>query len=69
MTYLATLGKVSMGVKLFNGTPGMPKNNCFHEKNILAMLKRLVSMATHNAILLNGGVHLTTLISGTRGII
>ena len=56
LTYLATLGQVSMGVKLFIGTPGMPIKLSPGKKRNLAMFKCMVSMATHDAILLNGCV-------------
>ena len=56
LTYLATTGQVSMGVGLFIGNPVMPQI-------ILAMSKCMVSMATHNAILLNGGVPTKTTIT------
>ena len=52
-----------MGVKLFIGTPGMPKKTIARKKRIPVMLKRTVSMANHNAILLNGDVPTTTTIS------
>ena len=53
-----------MGVKLFIGAPGMPPKNCPQQKKCIpAMLKRMVSRATHNAIPLNGGVPTTTTIS------
>ena len=45
-----------MGVKFFIGTPGMPPKKCAPGKNILAMFKHMVSIATNNAILLNEGV-------------
>ena len=63
MTYLATPGQVSMGVELFIGTQAMPKQFVPRKKLILAMSKCMVSMATHNAILLNGGVPTKTTIS------
>ena len=52
-----------MGVKLFIGAPGMPKKIVARKKRIPVMLKCMVSMANHNAILLNGGVPTTTTIS------
>ena len=52
-----------MGVKLFIGAPGMPKKIIARKKRIPVMLKRMVSMANHNAILLNGDVPTTTTIS------
>ena len=63
LTYLATPGQVSMGVGLFIGTPVMPKKIVLRKKLILAMSKCMVSMATYNAILLNGGVPTITTIS------
>ena len=54
MTYLATPGQVSMGVELFSGTPVMPQKPVPRKKLILGMSKCMVSMATHNAILLMG---------------
>ena len=46
-----------MSVELFIGTPVMPQRFVPRKKKlILAMSKRMVSIATHNAILLNGGV-------------
>ena len=44
-----------MDVTLFIGTPGMPKKFVPKKKLILAILKRMVSIATHDAVLLNGG--------------
>ena len=63
MTYLATPGQVSMGVGLFIGTPVMRQKFVPRKKLILAMSKCMFSMATHNAILLNGGVPTKTTIS------
>ena len=63
MTYLATPGQDSTDVKLFIGTPGMPSKSLFQGKNSLAMLKRMVSMATLNDILLNLAVPAKTTIS------
>ena len=45
-----------MGVELLIGTPVMPQKFVSRKKLILAMSKCMVSMATHNAILLDGGV-------------
>ena len=56
LTYLATPGQVSMGVVLFIGTPVMPQKFVPRKKLFLAMSKCMVSMATHNAILLNGSI-------------
>ena len=52
-----------MGVGLFIGTPDMPRKFVLRKKLILAMSKCMVSMATHNAILVNGGVPTKTTIS------
>ena len=63
LTYLATPGQVSMGVDLFIGSPVMPQKFVPIIKLILAMSKCIVSMATHNAILLNGGTYKNNHIS------
>ena len=60
---LATPGQDYMGVELLIGPPGMPQKFDPWEKIILAMLKRMVSMATPNSIFLNGGVPTKTTIS------
>ena len=52
-----------MGVELFIGTSVMPQKFVPRKKTILAMSKCMVSMATHYAILLNGGVPTKTTIS------
>ena len=52
-----------MGVELFMGTPVMDKKFVPRKKKILAISKCMVSMATHDAILLNGGVPTKTTIS------
>ena len=58
LTNLATPGQDSMGVcQIVHSDPRHAQNTCPREKNlILAMLKRMVSTAIHNAILLDGGV-------------
>ena len=58
LTYLATSGQDSMGVcQIVHSDPRHAQKTCPQEKNLnLAMLKRMVSTATHNAILLDGGV-------------
>ena len=57
-----------MGVGLFIGTPVMPQKFVPRIFFILAMSKCMVSMATHNAILLNGGVPTQTTISTTTNL-
>ena len=52
-----------MGVKLSLGPQACPKKIVARKKCIPVMLKHIVSMATYNAILLNGGVPTTTTIS------
>ena len=52
-----------MGVKLSLGPQACPKKIIARKKRIPVMLKRMVSMANHNAILLNGDVPTTTTIS------
>ena len=56
LTYLATQRQVSMGVELFIGNPVMSQKFVPRFFFILAMSKCMVSMATHNVILLNGDV-------------
>ena len=56
LNYLATPGQDSMGVELFIGTPAMPQKLIPRKKLIPAMSKCMVTMVTHNAILLNVGV-------------
>ena len=56
LTYLATQRQVSMGVGLFIGNQVMSQKFVPRFFFILAMSKCMVSMATHNVILLNGGV-------------
>ena len=63
LTYLATPGQVSMGVGLLIGNPVMSQKFVHRIFFILAMSKCMVSMATHNAILLNGGVPTKTTIA------
>ena len=63
LTYLATPGQVSIGVGLFIGIPVMPQKFVPRFFFILAMSKCMVFMATHNAILLNGGVPTKTTIT------
>ena len=63
MTYLATPGQDPMGVILFIGTPGVPQKNSPGKKKYFSYFKRMVSMATNNDILLNGGVPTKTTIS------
>ena len=57
LTYLATSGQDSMGVcQIVHSDPRHAQKTCPQEKNLnLSMLKRMVSTATHNAILLDGG--------------
>ena len=52
-----------MGVELFIGTPVMPKKIVSRKELILAMSECMVTMATHNDILLNGGVPTKTTLS------
>ena len=52
-----------MGVKSALGPQACPQKIVARKKSIPVMLKRMVSMATHNAILLNGGVPTTITIS------
>ena len=63
LTYLAAPGQVSMGVGLFIGNPVMSQKLSPDFFFILAMSKCMVSMATHNSILLNGGVPTKTTIT------
>ena len=63
LTYLATPGQVSMGVGLFIGIQVMPQKFVPRFFFILALSKCMVFMATHNAILLNGGVPTKTTIT------
>ena len=51
-----------MGVKMFPGTPLMEKN-VPKNKPICVMQKWMVTMATLNANLKNGGVHTKSIIS------
>ena len=52
-----------LDVKFFIETTSLHKNICTWEKLILVMFKCMVSMTTHNAILLNGGVPTKTTTS------
>ena len=56
MTYLATLRTSFHGCWIVHWNPNQAPKICPQKKLILAMSKCMVSMATHNAILLYGDV-------------
>ena len=65
LIYLTTTGQVSMGVNstCLLGPYACPQKFVPTKKLILAMFKCMVTMAIHNAILLNGGVPTKSIIS------